>query len=587
VNARSSSVRFVAVAWGLAGCTASGVRSRGPGNLPPDLDARYTFELVRAAETFVRVRVEARGTREGETTFAIQEHWGGVEHFEEGIRAVEVRDRAGRALSVERPASNRWSVRHAPSEAIEASYEIAPTGTEVEDSREGRYRPVLVPSLFHLIGETGLLWPEHLEGDEPRAIEVCWRGFEEAGWKVISSFGAEPTRFRVSRSLPDFRHALFLAGDLRLHRVPLPGGTLDVAIAGTDWEFTDAAFVEMATKIVESGRDFFDDHRYPTFRISLIPVGKKDPRSHSLGGTGLVDSFALFLRPSTRLELEPGGGRGLRGLLAHELFHHWNGQRIERVEPEPLVYWFSEGFTDFYARRLLLRSGLLTPEEYAADLNESVAGYFTSPVRNEPNERILADFWRNGDVEKLPYRRGDVVAVLTDAAIRKASGGARSLDDFMRDLLERATSGGEKVSTESLVEGIGRATSTEFAERIRRIVVDGETATIEADVLEPCLEGRVETVAAFEPGFDVEASVKAKVATGVVEGSEAHRAGLRNDQALKGWSISHGRTDLPIELTVVDSGAERRLSFFPRGKPVPVPRFRVRPGAGEECRARL
>ncbi|MGH7149403.1 MAG: hypothetical protein ACREIU_01830, partial [Planctomycetota bacterium] len=93
--------------------------------------------------------------------------------------------------------------------------------------------------------------------------------------------------------------------------------------------------------------------------------------------------------------------------------------------------------------------------------------------------------------------------------------------------------------------------------------------------------------ASYEPGFDVQGSLAAKVVRGVVEGSEAHRAGLRDGQRLKRWSVAPGRTDTPIALTVEEEGGERRLSFLPEGKPVAVPRFRVRPGVGEECRARL
>ncbi|MGH7150304.1 MAG: hypothetical protein ACREIU_06390, partial [Planctomycetota bacterium] len=455
--------------------------------LPADLDARCTFELVRSPETFVRVRIETRGAREGKTSFSIAERWGGVERFEEGIRALGIREAGGKGLPVEQPTSNRWSVRHAPGAPLEVAYEIAPTGERIGRERESRYRPAVLPDLFHLVGTTGLVVPQPLEGEEPRSIEIRWLGFAEAGWKVATSFGAGTEPRRIRRPLRDFVHGLYVAGDLRVFPVPLRGGALTVAIAGEDWGFADDLFVDLVRRIVVAERDFFDDHGDPHFLVSLVPVGERNPQSRSFGGTGLTDSFALFLLPGTGIEEEPGTGRGLRWLLAHELFHHWNGQEMPRVEPEALVYWFSEGFTDFYARRLLLRARLITLEEYAADLSERAGAYLASPVRNEPNDRILRDYWKDERVERLPYHRGDVVALLLDAAIRKASEGARGLDEFMRDLLARGRRG-ERVGTEGLLALAESYAGKEFAERLRRIVVEGETAAIPADLLEPCLE---------------------------------------------------------------------------------------------------
>ncbi|MGH1560899.1 hypothetical protein ACRAWD_30785 [Caulobacter segnis] len=41
--------------------------------------------------------------------------------------------------------------------------------------------------------------------------------------------------------------------------------------------------------------------------------------------------------------------------------------------------WFVEGFTDFYARRLALRSGLHNKADFAAGWNQALLAYATSP----------------------------------------------------------------------------------------------------------------------------------------------------------------------------------------------------------------
>ncbi len=307
-------------------------------------------------------------------------------------------------------------------------------------------------------------------------------------------------------------------------------------------------------------------------------MGKADPHSHSLGGTGLSQSFALFLQPDTALGSRTGGDLSVEHLLAHEMFHHWNGGVVGLEEPEQLAYWFSEGFTDFYARRLLRRAGYGGLEEFARDLNQRLRDYTLSPARNAPNARIQEGFWKDRELGRLPYLRGDLVAILLDREIRARSRGGRSLDDFLRDAVARGRQG-EKTSTEVLLRRIEEWTDAAFAARVRAIVVDGATVELDPATFEPCLEMNSESLGAFDLGFDLESSLSAKAARGVRPGSAAARAGLADGQPIVGWSASFNQPETPVEIRVREGEAERTIRWLPQGDPVPVPRVRARDGA--------
>jgi predicted metalloprotease with PDZ domain len=302
----------------------------------------------------------------------------------------------------------------------------------------------------------------------------------------------------------------------------------------------------------------------------------------SQGGTGLTHSFAVFLTPKTELAVR-SDGTGVPWLLSHELFHLWNGHRYKLAEPETLGYWFSEGFTNFYARRLLLRAGILDAGAYVANLNEAIARYTLSPVRGEPATRIAADFWKNRDVEKLPYLRGDVVALLVDAEIRALSHGSKSLDDLMKELLGRRRVVPPNVTPETFLQRIASYTSDEFADKIRHVVVDGAPATVDPRVLAPCLEGHVEPIGPYDLGFD-EASLRAqRVVSGVTPTGNAFRAGVRDGQKLVSWSVHRGDPRTPVELVVEEGGARRSLSYLPQGKPVSVVQFKAPAALPPSC----
>ena len=580
----------------LASGCAPGIRSgptqflTPPGELPQAVDILYTIALETSPFPLARITLVTAGTPDGKTRFMLPDRWDGIEQCENEVHGLVVNDRSGRSLPFEKPKGNHWHVTHVPGEVLTVSYFLVPTIHTLTSKGHAYYRPIVREDLFHLIGQVGLIYPEHLATGEKKRIAVRWKGFREAGLKVISSFSADQVGFEVDTPLDDFRHGLFYGGKLRIHERKVKGKSVYVALTGDDWAFSDDAFVDVTARIIEAERTFFDDFDYPYYLVTLLPIGKRAPKSFWTGGTGLTNSFALFMPEGLGLDADSDEGKRIRHLLAHELFHNWNGLKISLDEPEELGYWFSEGLTNHYTRSLLLRAGLFSLDAYLEDLNEAVTNYMLSPVRNVPNERIREDFWASSDVHDLPYRRGDMAAFLLDHGIREASKGKRGLDDFMKEILTGATAqgeGGGTVNTEKLLAKIEAFASVEVAERIRKIIVEGETVDFPSDILEPCLSMETRQIGAFTLGFDFEGSRKAKVVMGVEEGSNAYEAGLCNGQRLAGWSVFRNQPEKQVELTIREGEAERTISYLPQGDPMSVPQFSRGEGYGEACEEKL
>jgi predicted metalloprotease with PDZ domain len=586
------SSRIVPILLVLAGCHAPSESSPAqPIPPPPKPDLEITIELATQPSLEVRYRTSATAAPDGATTFKIDDRWGGVEDAASLVLDPRFSGEGGRALAAEQPNPNEWLVRSEPGERVEAAWRLAPNDYRANSDPRVHYHPILDAgldagpgtALYHAIGHLAFLVPR-IDDETPLRIAVRWKGFQEAGWTVAASLGNEPRGFEGTMKLQDVLHAVYLAGpDLRVLVRDVHGKPVSIAIAGTSWTFTDADFAEAVRSIVDTERTFFADDDFPTYLVSVIPVGKANPQSRSLGGTGLTRSFACFLQPDTKLGLNAGEEFGVPHLLAHEMFHHWNGGLTSMEEPEQLVYWFSEGFTEFYARRILHRSGIGGTPEAARSLNQALKEYYLSPVRDEPGERIRQDFWKDQDVGKLPYLRGDLVAVLLDREIRRKSNDARSLDDFMREVVD-AGRRGEKLGNDSLLRRIEAWTSPEFAGKIRSIVIDGATLALDASTFDPCLELATERIGRFDLGFDLEASRAAKSVTSVRKGSAAERAGLKEGQRLKSLSIAFGDPTRPVEIGVADEDGDRKLSWLPQADPIEVPQ--VRPRDGADC-ARL
>jgi predicted metalloprotease with PDZ domain len=525
----------------------------------------------------VRVALEVKGDEGGETELEVQPEWGGTENDGSDVTELKVLDSKGGAVAADHPAPTRWVVRHAPSEHLSVSY-IIPSRTLPPTSHGNDYRTKLDGTFFHMIGELGLLLPKRFDDETARDLSIEFHGFDRDGWTVASSFGSGPGPFAMHESGRHLRHGLVVGGKMRVLTREIRGSTVGIAITGEDWGFTDDAFADLTAKIVDAERSFWKDDSDPWFLVALTPNGGKAGQGFSLGGTGLTNCFALYC--NTGLSLDEGSKYAIqvKALLAHEYFHTWNGGKIPSAGEDGTGYWFSEGFTDFYARRLLLDAGMISEAEFLERLNEMLGRAFGNSERAAPASRIKDYFWKNREVQRLPYERGDQVALAVDERIREVSGGARSLDDLMTAVLEQVRSG-KAYSTDLVLELIAQQTDGEFAASIRRAVVEGAEVPLPVRLTRPGAARVMGESRSFDAGFDTDATAKSKVVSGVREGTAAHAAGLRDGQRLKGLSISSGGPgEAPSAKVTIDEDGERRVIVYdPLTPPISVPAYKARP----------
>ncbi len=557
---------------------------------PSSIDLDYALALSNTAPRSVRASLAFAGTEDGTTTLRVDPSWASVQHPGKEITDLAVADSAGHALETTHPDDDSWIVKHEPGAHLVATWTLRqPPSREPLGGND--YRTVANNDLFQMIGNLGLVYPPHLGdgpdlgSDPPRGIRFEWRGFAEEGLSTACSFGVGPGPFVVEEPVAAFRQAIFMAGRIRVVDRDVPGGKLAVAIAGDDWGFVDGEFADLVARIVSVEREFFGDFTDRFFLVTLAPQGpRRTDRSFSLGGTGLTDSFALFVNPGMSIAEGTVDRNQVLHLLAHEYFHTWNGRKIPLGQPEELGYWFSEGFTEFYARRLLFRAGLLTLDEYVNDLNDNLRRLAESPARNSPNERVRAEFWKDHDVGDLPYLRGGVVALALDHELRVHSNGERGLDEFMKTLFASSMMAHEQVTCESMLARIEEETDADFAALVRNAIVDGADLPLRDDVAAPTLRLVPKEVRPLAPGFDVTATLQKKEVCGVIEGSIAWNSGLRDGQPLRALDFDRRDANRPLRITVVDGGADRSIEFDPRGPPTTMPAFEI--GERDETRAR-
>ena len=147
--------------------------------------------------------------------------------------------------------------------------------------------------------------------------------------------------------------------------------------------------------------------------------------------------------------------RTFLGVASHEYFHSWNVKRIKpaafvpyRLDQENYtrLLWIFEGFTSYYDDLVMMRCGLLSEKQYFALLGKTISEVTRSIGRTRQSVAESSfDAWTKyyRQDENSPnsivsyYRKGSLVALALDLAIRAKTRGKRSLDDVMRLLWQR------------------------------------------------------------------------------------------------------------------------------------------------------
>jgi predicted metalloprotease with PDZ domain len=515
----------------------------------PVIDYVVSPEMHGADLAALDVTMRLRADASGVTRLKLPDESAGTTELWRYLRDIKVEGAA--SVAEDGPAVR--VVRSAPRAELTVRYRVVSAYDRDPDATNfDTYKPTIRPHWFWIYGEAAFIQPA--EG-EPLA-RFAWRGapkdfpfasdLEHAGGKPMSQ--------------GDLLESVLVGGpDLKLYS-RAADGPLRVAVVGR-YPFTGQAFADETTRVIAAERRFWRA-KEGAFLVVLAPL-TVTPSHKSTRGEGRGDAFAIMSTPDMREDL-------LKTILAHEYFHTWNPRRMGEMhsgDQERADYWFSEGFTDFYGWRLLLKSGELDPKAFAGIWNEMLLAYANSPAKDAPGAKIVDGFWKDRSVEKLPYQRGAILAAKWDRELRDKSGGRVGLDDVVRAMAVRARALGPKSpKAPDLFVEVARTFGLDVKADVDAVIAGGAPALLPPNAFGTCLPVHTATTPAFDYGFDIDATRKTNTITGLKSGSPAYAAGLRDGMTyVKRESGATGDSRQPIALRIKDKDEERVISYSAAG----------------------
>ena len=423
----------------------------------------------------LHVELEFLGNPSGQIRLFLPDEWAGQKELYKSLSDFSSVEESVQIQKTGKP-QMRWVI-HKPNKKVKIRYSVRPQGEgPLQGRRSQKYWPILDKEYFHFYGMVFFVYPERFRFGVTH-FELKWEGFP-GDWSIANSFGCQQHQQSFSTSLENVRRSVYVGGDYRIKNILIENCPVFVAFRGGEWFFSDEEFYTFVGTVFREERGFWQDFDFPYFLITLNPFGKGYRNS---GGTGLYQSFDVFFHSEASLNLD------MKFLFAHELFHTWNSGKLGiRQKPEELIYWFTEGFTDYYARLLLLRAGLISLDEYVSDYNSKLRQYFSSPVLGAPNEKIIEGYWTDEDLGRLPYLRGDVIAHRWNTLINKRTHGSKSLDDLMHALFKGAQQTRQVLSHDLLIEKVKELTGLDIGKDIDEHIHLGKPFEMSGEELGPC-----------------------------------------------------------------------------------------------------
>jgi predicted metalloprotease with PDZ domain len=360
-----------------------------------------------------------------------------IREYERHVEGVTATGQGGRALAIEKSDKNRWRVMTDGAPSVTVKYRVY--------AREMSVRTNWVEADFAMINGAPTFLT--LAGGAPRPHEVvieparAWR----TSMTSLTPIAGGSHRYRAG-DYDELVDSPIVIGNPAVYEFSVDEKKHFLVNVGEAGVFDGAKAAKDVEALVREFRRFWGVLPYD--RYVMLNVLTAVPGQ--IGGGGLEHKNSTMLIASRWSTRTRPSYLGWLELASHEIFHAWNVKRLRPVELGPFDYenenvtrslWIAEGVTEYYAALLLHRAGLSSQAEFLDALSHNIEELQTTPGRAAQSAELASqDAWikyyrpdENSPNSSISYyTKGAVLGFLLDARIRRATGGAKSLDDVMR-----------------------------------------------------------------------------------------------------------------------------------------------------------
>lgn len=366
-----------------------------------------------------------------------------VREYAKSIDGLTAQTPEGQVLAVSKSRKNRWRVETGGADEIRVEYRVYGRSMSVQMNWIDASFALLNGAATFVTLADGVARPHEVTVDPA------------SGWKrVIAGLpdapGGKPNHF-LAADFDELVDGPIYAGNPAVYEFSVDGVPHLLVNEGEGGLWDGPRSAKDVEAIVRTQKEFWGFLPYDRYVFFNI-LGE--------AGGGLEHKNSTVLMASRWATRTRSSYLGWLNLVSHEFFHVWNVKRLRPVELGPFDYenevytpslWIAEGITAYYDRLFVRRAGLCAEAEFLAgdppsfggddktlsevERLQTTHGRLVQPLADSSLDTWIKLYRRDENTPNTGisyYVKGAVVAFLLDAKIRKATDGAKSLDDVMR-----------------------------------------------------------------------------------------------------------------------------------------------------------
>ena len=388
-----------------------------------------------------------------------------VREFARHIDSFSATDSNGEQLGWKKTKKNRWVVETDGIDSFQISYRLYCNDLSV--------RTNFVDGEFALINgaSTFLTVPQYR--DQPHQVRLSLP--ERWSRSATSLDAAAGKHAYVAANFDELVDSPIVAGSIEIYPFEAGGVPHQLVNVGDSSAWDGSAVANDLKKMVEAQHELWGVVPYRRYLFINMICGSGGGLEHDNSTVIMTDTWTYRIKDRYRRWLS---------LASHEFFHTWN---VRRLRPKALMnydyenetyfpsLWIAEGITSYYQSLMLVRSGLISKQEYLKRLNRDIESVQSRPGRLKQSLRESSfDTWikfyrpspNSRDTQISYYSKGAVVGFLLDTEIQRLTKGEKSLDDVMRVMYKNFQSTGyEENDFRKVVAKVSGEDLSEFFDR--------------------------------------------------------------------------------------------------------------------------
>lgn len=286
-----------------------------------------------------------------------------------GVRRFEASQANGQQLAVDKIEKSTWQIQVLNPGVIEVRYQVYANELNLRTRHIDDTHAYINASAFLMYNEAQRKAPVTVSLQVPEG----WRS--TSGMQRTSAHSFKAADYDVLADSP------IETGIHQSYTFKADGRDYEVVFWG-EGNFDAVQTVKDLEKLVLQASSIWQGYPYQNYLFIIhAATGARGATEH-LNSTVIQRDRFSFRKREHYLEF--------LSTAAHELVHTWNVKAYRPSELVPYDYlqpnyskllWISEGSTSYFQNQLLLRAGLMTPDEFYADLAKRLKRFARTPGR--------------------------------------------------------------------------------------------------------------------------------------------------------------------------------------------------------------